>query len=137
MNQENKAMPLGNLPAYMDSVRERGQRDEIPVVDMGMIVDDRPFRWARALAYSSVACLLVTAGAVTYAISSTESVIIDAGDMEPRAVAKIVSEEGGRVFYFRQNDDKTYEVRVFTFKKIGSLLDQLRGKKEFKRVEAR
>ena len=128
-------MPLSELPAYLESVRERGQGDDIPVVDMGMIVDDQPPVWKRALVYSSAACVLLAIGVAGYAFTATEKVVIDAGDIGPSAVAQIVSAEGGRVFSVKKMEDGTCEVRVFTLKRMSSFLDELRGKKEFKRVE--
>jgi hypothetical protein len=128
-------MPLKDLPAYLDSVRERGQGDYVPVVEMGMIVDDRPGRWARALAYSSVACLFVAMGAVGVAVTKTRSITVAADGMGPQAVADIISDEGGRVFSVSQNEDGEYEVRVFTFQRMSYFLERLRGNKEFGSVD--
>jgi hypothetical protein len=138
MSRQDKPMPLKDLPvpAYLDSVRERGQGDDIPVVDMGMIVDaPEPFNWFRVAAYSAAACLMVAVGAVGYAVTETKSIVIDAGDISPAVVADIVSGEGGRVFSATQMEDGTCEVRFFTLKKTSSFLEQLRSKKEFLKVE--
>jgi len=137
MTDQDRPMPLKDLPAYLDSVRERGQGDYVPVVDMGMIVDDRPRRWVRALAYSSVACLFVAIASAGVAVTKTRSITVSAGGMDPRAVSEIISEEGGRVLSVTQNGRGEYEVRVFTFQRMSSFLERLRGKDEFKRVEAR
>jgi hypothetical protein len=132
MNNE-KPMPLKDLPAYLDSVREHGQGDYVPVVDMGMIVDDRPRRRLRLAAYSTALCLFVAIGIVAY--NSTERIVIDAADLGPQAVAEIIRDQGGRAFSVTENDDGTHEVRVFTFKRMSSFLEQLRKNKEFKKVE--
>lgn len=134
MNNE-KPMPLKDLPAYLDSVREHGQGDYVPVVDMGMIVDDRPRRGLRLAAYSTALCLFVALGAVAY--NSTERVVIDAAGLGPQAVAEIIRDQGGRAFSVKENDDGTHEVRVFTFKRMSSFLEQLRKNKEFKKVEVK
>ncbi len=126
-------MPLKDLPAYLDSVREHGQGDYVPVVDMGMIVDDRPRRRLRLAAYSTALCLFVAIGIVAY--NSTERIVIDAADLGPQAVAEIIRDQGGRAFSVTENDDGTHEVRVFTFKRMSSFLEQLRKNKEFKKVE--
>lgn len=128
-------MPLKDLPAYLDSVREHGQGDYVPVVEMGMIVDDRPRRRLRMAAYSTALCLFVAMGIVAY--NSTERIVIDASDLGPKAVAEIIREQGGRAFSVTENDDGTHEVRVFTFKRMSSFLEQLRKNKEFKKVEVK
>lgn len=127
-------MPLKDLPAYLDSVREHGQGDFVPVVEMGMIVDDRPRRWMRIAAYSAALCLLLGVGLVGY--SSTGTIVIDA-DLDSKSVSEIVREGGGRVFSVKENEDGTHEVRVMTFKRMSSLLEQLRSNKNFRKVEAR
>lgn len=134
MNNE-KPMPLKDLPAYLESVREHGQGDYVPVVDMGMIVDDRPRRGLRMAAYSTALCLFVAIGIVAY--NSTERIVIDAADLGPQAVAEIIRDQGGRAFSVTENDDGTHEVRVFTFKRMSSFLEQLRKNKEFKKVEVK
>jgi hypothetical protein len=126
-------MPLKDLPGYIQHIRKHGQTDA-PVVEMGMIVDGGPRRSFGIVAFSAALCLFVGAGLFAY--GSTQSIVIDAGGMESRAVADIVREEGGRVFSVRQNEDGTYEMKVFSFKKIGSLLEQLRGKNAFRKVES-
>jgi hypothetical protein len=134
MNNE-KLMPLKDLPAYLDSVREHGQGDYVPVVDMGMIVDERPRRRFGIAALSVALCLFVAAGLFAY--NSTESIVIDAGGRGPDAVAEIVREEGGRVFSVSRNDDGEYEIKVFTLKRMSSFIDQLRKNKGLNRVEVK
>lgn len=131
-------MPLSELPDYLASVREHGQGEDIPVVDIGMIVDaPAPFNWLRAASYSVAASLLVGVGALAYTAGSTMSITIvaNAGKMSPQTIAEIVSGEGGRVFSVRQKEEGAYEVRVFTLKSIGSFLEQLRKNKDLKRVD--
>lgn len=126
-------MPLKDLPAYLESVRQHGQGDYVPVVDIGMIVDDRPRRRLRVAAYSTALCLFMAIGVVAY--NSTERIVIDAADLGPKAVAEIIRDQGGRAFSVTENGDGTHEVRVFTFKRMSSFLEQLRKSKEFKKVE--
>jgi hypothetical protein len=127
-------MPLSELSGYIDSVRERGQGDFVPVVEMGMIEDDRAFRWLRFAVYASAACVLVAVGGFWAVSASTESLTIASG-LDAGAVAGIVSEEGGRVFSVVQNGDGTYRVRFFSLRDSQSLLERLRVNKEFKSVE--
>ena len=136
MSNQDKPMPLRDLPAYLDSVRERGQGDDIPVVDMGMIVDaPKPFNWSRAAAYSAAACLMVAVGVAGYAAAYTRSITIAAGEVGPQQVAEMVSQEGGRVFSVKKNEQGDYEVKVFTFQKMSAFLDRLRENKNLEGVE--
>jgi hypothetical protein len=114
-------MPLSELPEYIRSVRESGQGDDIPVVDMGMIVDSRPRRrWGYALL--AVACLVVGTGLYM----STDSIVVASG-ADARRVAEIVSDEGGSVFSVSQKEDGTYRVRVFSLGGVRSLVERIRG----------
>ena len=125
-------MPLGDLPGYIRSVRDSGQGGDSPVVDMGRIVAPAP-RWGRRIAYAGVACVLVAVGGA-YAMNMTEEISIRA-DLGAVAVASAVSAEGGRVISVRRDDDGSYRVRVLSFG-MGSLVERLRGRKDFKIVEA-
>lgn len=136
MNNDDGPMPLSQLPDYMRSVRERGQGDYVPVVDMGMIVEDtKSFNWFMGGKYAAVACLFVIMGVVGYAFAETKRVVIDAGGVGPAVVADIVSGEGGRVFSATEMEDGKCEVRFFTFKKTSYFIEQLKKKKEFIKVE--
>jgi len=134
MSDKDKPMPLSELSGYIDSVRRDGQGDYVPVVEMGMIVDDRPFRWVRFAAYASAACLMLALVGFLAVSSSTESLTI-ASDLDAGAVAGIVSEEGGRVFSVVQNGDGTYRVRFFSLRDSRSLIERLRANREFESVE--
>ena len=96
MIEKNRPLPLSELSGYIDSVRRDGQGDFVPVVEMGMIEDDRAFRWIRFAAYASAACVLVAAGGFFAVSASTESISI-ASELDAKAVAGIVSGEGVRV----------------------------------------
>lgn len=132
-------MPLRDLPEYIKSIRESGQTDYVPVVDMGRIIDAGPSGgWINKFAYAAAALFLVSAGTLTYAVATTRSITITGGDdISSQAIANMVAESGGRVFSTRQNTDGTHEIRVFTFGKIDSFLEQLRENKDLKRVELR
>lgn len=121
MKSRKSPMPLSELPEYIRSVRESGQGDDIPVVDMGMIVDSRPRRrWGYALL--AVACLVVGTGLYM----STDSIVVASG-ADARRVAEIVSDEGGSVFSVSQKEDGTYRVRVFSLGGVRSLVERIRG----------
>lgn len=133
MSDGDRPMPLSELPGYMRHAREHGQGDEVPVVDMGMIVDDRP-SWGRIVAYAFATCVLIAVGGVVAVSASTESLVI-ASEADAARVAGIVSEEGGSVFSVSANEDGTYRVRVFSFRGVNALLERLRGNGELDRVE--
>ena len=137
MARQDGPMPLGDLPEYMRSVREGRNGDYVPVVDVGRIVDDTPRSRGRGLAYASAACVLLAVGVATYAVTSTESIVVDAGDIGPKAVADMISDQGGRVFSVNQNEDDTYEVRVLAFGRMSNFIERLRDNKEFKKVEVK
>lgn len=121
MSENKRPMPLSELPGYIRSVREGGQGDDVPVVDMGMIVDDRPRRrWAYALLAASL--LLVGSGLYM----STDSIVVASG-ADARRVAEMVSDEGGSVFSVSQKEDGTYRVRVFSLGGVRSLVERVRG----------
>ncbi len=131
MARKDEPMPLGDLPEYMRSVRDAGQGDYAPVVDIGRIVDDRP-RWGRLVAFASAACVLVGLAGI-YAFNSTREITI-VTSMEMDTVREIVSDEGGRVFSARKDGDGRYKLRVFSLR-FGSLMDGLKNNDELERVE--
>lgn len=127
-------MPLSELPAYMDHIRKHGQGDEVPVVDMGVIVDDSPIkRWAKPLSLAIAASLLI--GFCGYAVTSTKEITIVSDLAEENAVSEKVSNDGGRVISVRKDDKGRYKVRILTFMNFNSLMDRLRENKEFRSVE--
>lgn len=126
---------MSELNDYIRSARENGQGDDIPVVEMGMIVDSEPrFGWVRGVAVAASVFLVL--GAVAYTAASTREIRIVSSDLGSEAVARLVSEEGGRVFsVMKEEEDGSYKVRVLTFRKMSSFLDRLRENKEVDRVE--
>lgn len=135
MSNGEKPMPLSDLPGYMRSVRERGQGDDVPVVDMGRIVENGP-RFGIGTFALATFVLASFVGAFAYVVASSRSISIAAADgVDSSEVASIVAEEGGRVFSVMKEGDGTYRVRIFTLKSIGSFIEGLRGKKDFKSVE--
>jgi hypothetical protein len=132
MARQDGPMPLGDLPEYMKSVRDVGQGDHIPVVDIGRIVDDRPRR-GRLVAFAVAACLFVGLAGM-YAVNSTSEISISSSS-NPVEVSKMVSEEGGKVFSVRKEDDGTYKVRVFDFGGARDLVNRLKNNRQFDSVE--
>lgn len=135
MARQDGPIPLGDLPDYVRSVREGGNLDYVPVVDVGRIVDDRPSRWMGSAAYATVLCLLLAIVLVGY--SSTGTIVIDAERLDSASVSDIVREGGGKVFSVKKNEDGTHEVRFFTLKRMSSFLEQLRKNKDIKKAEER
>lgn len=134
VNNQDGPMPLSQLPDYMKSVRNRGQGEYVPVVDIGRIDDPRPNKGWSFL----VGGLLVAAcsfAAVSYAAVSTRRISIVAVDsVGSEAITDMVRDEGGRVVSVKKSDDG-YEVRVFSFRGIGSLLDALRKNDEIESAD--
>lgn len=131
MNEREKPMPLSELPDYMKSIREKGQGDYVPVVEMGRIIDDSPRGgWLRYAGYASAACILIAGGL----LMSTKSLVI-ASKADPAVIAKIVSDEGASVFSVSQKEDGTYKVRILSLRSLNSILDRLREKKELDKVD--
>lgn len=125
-------MPLSELPSYIDSVRMSGQSD-VPVVDMGRIVDDRSGVFGRRAA-GILLCLFLMAGGVLYGMGSTRRITI-ASDMDPSQIADLVAGEGVRVVSVKKEDEDKYEVRVFAPRGFGSFLERLRSNKQLDSVE--
>lgn len=128
-----KPMPLGDLPGYIKSARGHGQED-IPVVDVGRIVDSGSFwDWGVPFVYAVVICLLMGGVGVLAVSGSNEFTIVSGADA--KTVTEIVSAKGGSVFSVSEEGDGVYKVRVFTFERASQFLERLRGNKEFKRVD--
>lgn len=136
MNDQNKPMPLSELPSYLNSVREKGQGDYVPVVDVGRIVDPGGSTvWFRRAGYMAAFCVLLVGGALTYGIASTREITIVSDGGGRGSISDMIAEEGGRVISVRQEENGVYKVKVFTFGGVRSLVERLKGKKDFKRVE--
>lgn len=131
MDDKNRPMPLSELPDYIRMAREHGQGD-VPVVEMGRIVDSGSFwDWGLPFAYATAICLFV-GGFGTLAVSGTKEIAIVSGaDMD--TVADIMGSEGN-VFSVVRGDDGTYRVKIFTLERSSRLLERLRGKEEFDSV---
>lgn len=133
MSRKDEPMPLSELPTYLESVRQSGQGDYIPVVDVGRIVESGGSTvWFRRAGYMAVAGLFL--GLVFYGAVSTReiTVVTKNGD---RSVSEIVAEDGGRVVSVRKNTDGSYRVRVFAFGGIRALVEKLKESKELERVD--
>lgn len=134
---KDKPMPLSDLPEYIKSVRDHGQSDFVPVVEMGRIVTPNKPRLRLSALVAAASFLLIVCGVLGYDAASKNIILTAAEGMDSKAVAQIVSDGGARVMSVTKNDDETYEVKVLTLKNLGSLLDNLKKNKEFKKVEAR
>lgn len=134
MNNNDGPMPLSQLPDYMRSVREQGQGDYVPVVDIGRIEEPRSAtRWI-ALAGGLLLFASSLAG-LAYTTASTRRItIVAAESVSSEAIADIVKDEGGRVVSVTKGEG-SYEVKVFTFKGIGSFLEGLRRNKEIESAD--
>jgi len=128
----NKPMPLKDLPAYLDAGREHGQGEYVPVVDRGRIVEPRR-RWSGSLALA--ACLLLTVGGMATYAAASKSITIVADGIDAGAIAEMVKEGGAGVVSVKQDEDRTYKVRVLTLK-MNSLLESLRRNRNLERVDA-
>lgn len=128
-------MPLSELPAYLDSVRGKGQGDYVPVVDVGRIVDPGGSTiWFRRAGYMAAACLLLCVGVGVYGFNSTREITIVSAEGEG-SISDIIAEGGGRVISVRKDTEGAYRVRVFTFGGIRSLVERLKERKELDEVE--
>jgi hypothetical protein len=137
MNQQNEPMPLSQLPEYIKSLRESGSVGDGVVVDMGMIVDDeKPRSWFRHYAYATAACLFLAAGTLTFMASKSIKIVAEKG-VGYQTIANVVAEGGGHIVSMKKNDDNTYELRVLSFSRMSSFLDNLRRKEGLERVEAK
>lgn len=136
MRDSNRPMPLSELPDYIRSARENGQGDDIPVVEMGMIVDASPrLGWMRGLAVAASVCLVMALGFTAYTAASMREIKIVSDGTGSEAIASLVADEGGRVFSVVQEDDGSYRVRVFNFGGVKSLVERLRENRDLDKVE--
>ena len=134
MNNQDGPRPLSQLPDYMRSVRDKGQGDYVPVVDMGMIEDPRRSKGWTVLV-GGVLLMAFSFTALSYAAVSTRRISIVAVDnIGSDAIADMVKGEGGKVVSVKKIDEG-YEVRVFAFRGIGSLLDALKKNDEIESAE--
>jgi hypothetical protein len=136
MNQQNDPMPLSKLPEYIKSLRESGSVGDGVVVDMGMIVDDeKPRSWFRRYVYATAACLFLAAGTLTFMASKSIKIVAEKG-VGYQTIANVVAEGGGHIVSMKKNDDNTYELRVLSFSRMSSFLENLRRGEGLERVEA-
>jgi hypothetical protein len=136
MTPQNDPMPLRDLPAYIESARKNGQSEEVPVVGMGQIVVSKESSdWPRKLAFAASVCLFLTASSMlAYAVGAAKNITVASTnkDMGSEEVREMVEKGGGRVISVKQNEDKTYNVRVLTLRSVGSFLESLRKNKDLK-----
>ena len=63
------------------------------------------------------------------------TIVIEANNASPQAIADIVSDGGGQIISVKQNEDSTYEVKLFALKNINSFIERLRKNKTLKDVQ--
>jgi hypothetical protein len=124
-----KPMPLSDLPEYIEHVRRNGQ-DDVPVVDVGRIIQKKAFSFAKLAA---AACLIVGLTGF-YIASSTRQITITSSNMDFQEVAKMVNDEGGNVLSARWEEGK-YKIRVFTFRKMNLFMSDLSEKARIEGME--
>ena len=136
MNPQKDPMPLRDLPQYLESLKENNSFGDGPVVDMGQIISEEPY-WYKRFAYAAAACLLIGAGFFTYSSIPNRNItiVIEANNASPQAIADIVSDGGGQIISVKQNEDSTYEVKLFALKNINSFIERLRKNKTLKDVQ--
>lgn len=122
-----KPMPLSDLPGYIESVRGKGQ-DEVPVVEMGRIVQRKTFPLGM---FAASILMIVVAGA--YISSSTRQITIN-GEVDFQDVARMVNDEGGSVLSVRKEEGK-YKIRVFTFRRMNLFMNGLSEKAQAEGME--
>lgn len=118
-----KPMPLSELPKHLKS-----NNNEIPVVDIGQIVDKKNFRWKLSHTLILSTILFLTIGTFSFALNNTEEIIISS-KYDISNITDIVNEEGGNIFYVKEKDG-FYKIRIFSFKK--NLIDKLKKRMNIK-----
>ena len=125
-------MPLSDLPEYMRAIRNEGQGDYVPVVDMGMIVNNEK-SWLKPIAYATAVCIAFSF-CVVLVLSSTREISIKS-DVSSVDVVDLVSKNGYNVISVKQKENGDYNLRIFSFSGYKSLIERLRKNKDFKKVE--
>lgn len=119
-------MDLKNLPAYLNSLRSKGEFGDGVVVDMGKIVAPRS-NVLRNTAFAVSICVLL--GLVTFGATSQKITVVTNSGISAEEVYSIVSDNGGQVVSMIKNEDNTYSMRVFSFR-LGSFIEKLRKNKD-------
>ena len=138
MNEQ--PMSLENLPEYLKTQRELGEKGS-PVVGMGQIVvPNKPNNWFQKIAFATIMLVAVgVSGIAAYDIMSTKqmTVIVDIGqNADPyQTIPKIVSDSGGKIIAVKQNDANTYEVQVITRRSRSSFLEWIRKSKDVMKAD--
>lgn len=123
-----KPMPLSDLPGYIESVRGKDQ-DEVPVVEMGRIVQRKTFPLGM---FAASILMIVVAGA--YISSSTRQITIN-GEVDFQDVARMVNNEGGSVLSVRKEEEGKYKIRVFTFRRMNLFMNGLSEKAQIEGIQ--
>jgi hypothetical protein len=135
-NQQNP-MSLENLPAYLQSIKEKGDSGTAPIVNTGQILVDEPSSgWFSQVAVALAACILLAGASIsTYYIGLTQNFTVMLDTNNPENIAKIISDEGGEVLSVQQKEGSNYEVKIAIKKNKNSLLESLRKNKNIKTAE--
>jgi predicted alternative tryptophan synthase beta-subunit len=138
-----KPMDLKNLPGYLKSVRENGNTDESPLVNMGQIINvdsETGFmRWSKKIALAASICMILAIGIMTHNSMSTKQYTVIVGMNQGadvyQTIPQIVSENGGEIISVKQRNDSTYEVKVATNKSRSSFLEWFRKNRDIQSVK--
>lgn len=115
-----KPIPLSDLPKYLKS----NKSNEVPIVDMGQIVDKKKWGWNFSHTLILSTFILFIGFISSIAFNNTEEITISS-KYDISNITNIINEEGGNVFYVKEKDG-FYKIRIFSFNK--NLLEKLKDK---------
>jgi len=136
LKMQQKPMSLENLPQYVKNLQENGDTGESCVVDIGQIViEKKSHKWLVMLICVIMSVLTVA----TYSFMSKQQLIFVV-DMDKetnpfQSIPKIISDIGGEVVDVKQNNDSTYEIKIYTRKSKSSFLERLRKNKNINKAD--
>ena len=128
-------MPLGDLPEYLKSLKEKGNSGPAPVVNMGQIKTQKKIPWL-PLGGIVMMIALIIGGSMAYydrTPSTQKFTIILNDNQDSAAIPTIVLDSGGELVQVKQQSNSVYEIEVATKKK--SFLHWLRRNKNVKRAD--
>lgn len=127
MKNEQKPMPLEQLPDYINSLKAKGEIANC-VVDMGMIKPEKTFNWSRPiLAF----CLILgfSTSLFTYNLLQPQELIVSVNS-DIQTIEKIVAEidNNAKVVDFTKKGNKIHEVKISTKKNKQAFLKSFNEK---------
>jgi len=140
---EQIPMSLENLPGHLKFMKEQGSMEDC-LVDMGRIVmpakqkSNSFMKWTQRIVLSMASVMaLAGIGVITYELTSTQqlTVVVDVTkESDARSLAKIVSDDGGKILAVKQTEEFTYEVKVSTRKSRPAFLEWMNKNKHVKKA---